>query len=217
MQPTCNLLQPPCNPLQQPYNPSAASLAATLQLSAASLQPHAAGLQPALTLWRQAFERDASAGVGCSFRVVQEAALLLLPYLGNRVVRTAPATLGALLRARVVPLPVEGNAQGDAEADADADAEGEAALAAFAHLAPELAEVQAALAACGENGCCVVACESGATGARAAVVVMKYTDKAVVFVSAGEAAAAQSSAPPLAGPALGPYASSGYTWRLWVA
>ena len=135
----------------------------------------------------KAFERDTSAGVGCSLRIVQEGALLLLPYLGRRVVRTSPAGLGAMLRARVIPLPSNRSREAD-------DAGGEPEIAQ--EIAPDLTEVSAALAACHPNGCCVVACERSATGAsgdkqrgsrgdeqrsaRLAVVVMKYTDKAIV-------------------------------------
>ena len=113
--------------------------------------------------------------------------MLLLPYLGRRVVRTSPAGLGAMLRARVIPLPSNRSREAD-------DAGGEPEIAP--EIAPDLTEVSAALAACHPNGCCVVACERSATGARGdtqrastgdkqrsarlAVVVMKYTDKAIV-------------------------------------
>jgi len=142
---------------------------------------------PAMRVLRagvKCFERDASAGTGCSFRICQEAAVLLLPYLARRALRVSPAALAALLRVRRLPLPVDDSGGG----------------ATAAEVSGELAEVQTLLAATQPNGCCVVWCGSTAhlpagqegegeeVPVRAAATVMKYTDKAELFCSAGEAA-----------------------------
>ena len=49
-----------------------------------------------------------------------------------------------------------------------------------------LAPLIVQLAALSPNGCCVLSCANAAGSARMAVCAMKYTDKAVVFISEGE-------------------------------
>ena len=113
--------------------------------------------------------------------------MLLLPYLGRRVVRTSPAAVAAVLRARVIPLPSDRTREDD-EVGGEPEIAREIAREIAPEIAPDLSDVRAALAACHPNGCCVVACERSTTGARGdkqrsaslAVVVMKYTDKAIV-------------------------------------
>ena len=96
------------------------------------------------------FEVDPSLGVGCPWRVVQEGALLLLPFLGRRLLRVTAATLGALLRARTLPLPV-----GEDAAAAPADA-------VSADDAPLLDELAAASPPCSQTA---ASCSRATTGA----------------------------------------------------
>lgn len=79
------------------------------------------------------FERDGSVGVGCGYRLVQEGALLMLPYLGARVLQVTPAEMRALAEARTVEWTADRGADGgvlsavvSTEVSADAVTEAEA-------------------------------------------------------------------------------------------
>ena len=147
------------------------------------------------------FERDGSLGVGCPYRVVQEGALLLWPYMGKRALTLSPAAFGALIRARSLPLPLPAGllnespaaltpttaADGGVEAVEADDKRPQKSLAQplpgdEALLAPLVEQLAALL----PNGCCVLSCGNASGDARMAVCAMKYTDKAVVFISEGE-------------------------------
>ena len=136
-------------------------------------------------------ERDDSAGVGCPYRIVQEGALLLLPYLGKRLLHVSPSALSALLACgEALPLL---RPAGEASAPASAPP-----------VAPQLTTLQAQLSAIRSNGSVLLAVGNGCGTARTAVVLMKcaardpqrpplpppasaplllrrHTDKAVVF------------------------------------
>ena len=154
------------------------------------------------------FERDGSLGVGCPYRVVQEGALLLWPYLGHRALTLSPEAFGALVRARSLPLQLPpgllsespaaptpvGTAEGGAEGGTDDAVEAGETVDKRPHKSAAqplhgdealLAPLIVQLAALSPNGCCVLSCANAAGSARMAVCAMKYTDKAVVFISEG--------------------------------
>ncbi|KAL1522871.1 hypothetical protein AB1Y20_017836 [Prymnesium parvum] len=124
----------------------------------------------------KAFERDASLGVGCAYRVVQEGALLLLPFLGARTLALSPLALAALLRVPSLALPLPTPYPTPELAAETIDAEDGALLSPLVEW----------LAALQPNGCCVLSCERRDGTARMAVSAMKYTDKAVLFITQGE-------------------------------
>ena len=153
------------------------------------------------------FERDGSVGVGCGYRLVQEGALLMLPYLGARVLQVTPAEMRALAEARTVEWTADGGADGgvlsavvstEVSADAVTEAEAKRGAAVMVGIQAKAAASSpsarnAALVTLGRrlaslhpNGSCVVTCDNGCGSARAAAVLMKYTDKAVAFISNGE-------------------------------
>lgn len=144
------------------------------------------------------FERDASIGTGCGYRVVQEGAPLLLPYMSRRALQATPAAMAALLRAHscqtCLPLPVPTALLPGADESAPAgehcaDRGGEPGAAGRAVSDSDralLAPLVRDLAGMQPNGCCVFACDNGRGTARLAVTGMKYTDKLVLFISAGE-------------------------------
>ena len=157
------------------------------------------------------FEKDPSLGVGCSFRIVQEGALHLLPHLHRRVLRVSAPAMLALLEAKTLALPVDASRFSGAPPATDEPSP---------PLAPPLLALRDRLAAMYPNGSCIVVCDgtsddgrvgadgSGAsagpageggaggpseasvprTAPQCAVVLMKYTDKASLFVSEGERA-----------------------------
>ena len=153
----------------------------------------------------KAFEKDESMGVGCAYRLVQEAALLLLPYLGARVVRASPRAIASLIRAKSIDLPwPPGSSQDELEqtgserlqdgSTSHASPQGPQALAGDVATSAtplsataDVEELRSRLAALDENGSCVVTCDNGNGTARCAVVVMKYSTRAVPFISHGEA------------------------------
>lgn len=112
----------------------------------------------ALAAGVKAFEKEGSAGVGCSYRLVQEGALLLRPYLGRRVVEATPQEVAALVEARTIDLPVQSATEVVAVA--------EAPPAPLVTLASRLAKLW-------PNGSCMVTCDNGCGSARTAAVLMK--------------------------------------------
>jgi len=129
-------------------------------------------------------ECDSSLGVGCSYRLTQEGALLMLPFLSRRVLRVSPATLAAMLRAKTLSLPY-GGASGETGVGVGA---GEGEAAAGPAVEAPLDELEGRLAAVRPNGSVLLACENGDGTARCAVVMMKFSDKACLYISEGERA-----------------------------
>ena len=158
----------------------------------------------------KAFEKDDSRGVGCAYRLVQDGALVLLPYLGKRVLRVNPAEMAALIRAKEIEFSVAAAGEHGATNSGSANGVGEHTRVINgwtdngSSTAPPLvngarggaggadgtgdvlAGLRASLSALQPNGSCVVACDNGCGTARAAIVLMKFTDKAVLFITNGE-------------------------------
>ena len=127
-------------------------------------------------------ERDASLGCGCSFRLVQEGALLMLPYLGKRLLYASPAAVAALLRLGTVPLlPLEeaGETRGSGGDGSGAAQHPSTGSESNVTVDPssDLRELVSWVASLETNGCCVIACSNCRGTARAAVCLMKYTEK----------------------------------------
>ena len=108
----------------------------------------------------------------------------MLPFLSRRVLRVSPATLAAMLRAKTLSLPY-GGASGETGVGVGA---GEGEAAAGPAVEAPLDELEGRLAAVRPNGSVLLACENGDGTARCAVVMMKFSDKACLYISEGERA-----------------------------
>ena len=97
----------------------------------------------------------------------------MLPHLTKRVVKASPKALADLLRARTLELPVY-------------SAEEAVVVPAAAATASDLTNLIVQLASLHPNGSCIVACDNGVGTARCAVAMMKFTDKAVLYITNGE-------------------------------
>ena len=143
-------------------------------------------------------EKDESIGVPCGFRIVQEGALHLLPHMTKRVLRASPLAMMGLLEARTLELPVGLEIKSEIKsAEKTAGQPTPAATGANPTTlsSPALLKLRDQLAAMRPNGSCIVVCEGGGDGGdggaggappRCAVALMKYTDKATLFISEGE-------------------------------
>jgi len=99
------------SPGRRLYLVSAAAAAALASLGGDGSGDGSGGGLAVLQAGVKVFERDACRAVGCEYRITQDGAHALLPWLTRRARRATPAAMAALLEARSMPLPeTEGGA-----------------------------------------------------------------------------------------------------------